>query len=144
MKFWINRMLLIGLFILVFAATATAIPVFTDGHVGGSMLLAHMVASAGLVFAMPIFAVFWLFRCVDRHASDGLERLGFWLMIVSGLLTIATVFACMLPFPSTELMEKLVKLHGYAGFAMVPALVVLLVGAARWRRRQATRSATSG
>ncbi len=144
MKFLIDRILPLGLVILIVAATATAIPVFTDGHVGGLMLLAHMMASSGLVFVMPIFALLWLVRCVDRNASSGLQRIGFWLLIVTGLLTIVTVFACMLPYPSTEQMEKLITLHGYAGFAMVPALVVLLVGIARWRRSQVTRSATPG
>jgi hypothetical protein len=140
----IERILPIALFLLVFGATATSIVVFIDGHVGGFMLLVHMVASSGLVFAMPIFALLWLFRCLDHNASGSMERWGYWLMIVTGLLTIITVFVCMLPFPSTEQMETLITLHGYAGFAMVPALVVLLIGSARWRRIRSTRSATPG
>jgi hypothetical protein len=143
MKWLIDRILPIAVLVLVAAGTATAIPVFTEGHVGGTMLLAHMVGSSGLVFVLPVFAVFWLLRCIDHRASDRMERIGFWLLIVSGLLTIATVFACMLPYPSTDQMEKLVALHGYAGFAMVPALVILLAGMARSRRAQANRSTTS-
>ncbi len=146
MKVLVDRILLVLLFVVIFAASATAaLPAFFGAdHLGGALLLAHMFSSGGLVFLLPIFALFWLFSCISSATSGALQRLGFWLLVSSGLLTIATIFACMLPYPSTEQMEQLIKLHGYAGFAMVPALFVLMIGAARWRSIQRARSSTLG
>jgi flagellar biogenesis protein FliO len=111
---------------------------------GGARRLFHMYASGALVFVLPLFALYWLFRCLNSAASGGVQRLGFWLLIITGTLTIATVFVCMLPVPSTEQMEQLIELHGYAGFAMVPALLLVVIGEYLYRRIQATRSATPG
>ena len=44
----------------------------------------------------------------------------------------------------TEVMVQLMTLHGYAGFAMVGALLLLLIGAWRWRSIQSTRASTPG
>ena len=97
-----------------------------------------------MVIALPLFVLVYLPRSISRFASGSLQRLGFWSLVVTGLVTTATVFACMLPVPSTDQMRQLIQLHGYAGFAMVPAVALLLVGASRWRRIQSTRSATPG
>lgn len=144
MRIWIDRLLLIAIIVIVAVLTATALPVLAGHHLGGTMLLLHMMASGALVFALPIAALFWLPRYLTRYASDALQRWGFWLLIATGFVTIATVFACMLPYPSTPVMHQLINWHGWAGFAMVPAVLLLLVGSLRWRRIQLTRSATPG
>ena len=145
MKPWIDRILLVFLSVIVIAATATAaMGLFSGDHLGGVILLAHTFAGGAMVVVVPMFALFWVFRCGSSITSGAIERLGFWCLIVSGLVTIATIFACMLPVPSTHQMEQLVEIHGYAGFAMVPALLLLIIGAARWRSIQRTRSETPG
>ena len=144
MTLWIDRLLLLGLLVIVVASVATAYPVFLGDHLSGKLLFAHMMASGGLVFALPVLGLWWIFRCNNPAASTRTQRLGYWLMLLTGLLTIVSMFLCMLPIPSTEQMEQLITLHGYAGLAMVPALVVLVIGFLRWRRIQLTRSATPG
>lgn len=144
MKIWIDRAFLVALVAIIFVLTVTAAPVLAGGHLGGPMLLLHMMASGALVFVLPVFAIYYLSRSISSLHSGGLERLGFWTLLVSGLMTIATMFICMMPIPATQTMQQLVELHGYAGFAMVPAVALLVLGASRWRRIQSTRSATPG
>lgn len=144
MRLWIDRIFMVALVAIIFVLTVTALPVLGGGHLGGPTLLLHMMASGALVIILPLFALFFVLRCISRLKSGGLQRLGFWLLLISGLLTIATVFLCMLPLPSTETMHQLISVHGYAGFAMVPAVVVFVLGASRWRRIQSMRSATPG
>ncbi len=144
MRLWIDRIFLVAIVAMIFVLAVTALPALGGGHLEGPMLLLHMMASGALVIVLPLFALFYLGRSLSRFKSGGLQRLGFWSLIITGLLTIVTVFVCMLPLPSTETMHELIVIHGYAGFAMVPAVVVLVLGASRWRRIQATRSATPG
>ena len=145
MRVWVDRIFLLVITILVAVLAGTALPGQLGGeHLGGLRLLAHMMASGALVFALPLFALYYLGRGISRFKSGGLQRLGFWTLILAGAVTITTMFLCMLPLPSTEQMHQLMLVHGYAGFTMVPALALLLLGAARWRRIQSTRSATPG
>ena len=144
MRTWIDRILLLGILAVVTVLTITAFPVLAGYHLGGTMLLLHMMASGALVFALPIAGILWLSRALSNADSSRMQRWGFWLLLATGFATIATVFFCMLPYPSTDTMHQLIALHGWAGFAMVPAVVLLVVGSLRWRRNQLTRSATPG
>lgn len=131
MKRWIDRILLIALAVVVAMLAGTALPVLGGGHLSGNWLLAHMTASGALVFALPVIAIGGLWRYLDVEAAGSLQRWGFWAVVLSGFLTIATVFGCMLPLPSTSDMETLIFLHRYAGWAMVPATLALLLGRRR-------------
>lgn len=142
MRNWIDLALPIAIALIVAALTLTALPALFGGHLEGTILLLHMMASGALVFGLPVFALYYLPRCLGRLTSGGAQRLGYWLVVLLGLITMATMFACMLPIPSTGQMRKLITLHGYAGFAMVPAVALLLIGVRR--RIQSTRSATPG
>ncbi|QEG42302.1 hypothetical protein [Roseimaritima ulvae] len=133
MKRWIERLLLIAVVVIVAVLTVTAVPVLGGGHLGGTWLLAHMAASGALVFVLPVFAIVGLWREIQDQATSPLQRWGFWAVVLSGLLTIATVFVCMLPLPSTSAMETLIVSHGYAGWALAVATIGLLIGC--WRRR---------
>lgn len=135
MKTWIDRICLVAVVAIVVVLTVTALPVLFGGHLEGQMLLLHMFASGALVFALPIFALLFLGRVINRTKSGGLQRLGFWTLVACGLLTIATVFMAMLPIPSTPQMHELLTVHGYAGFAMVPAAAALLFGISRYKTR---------
>ncbi len=141
---WITRILILVIALAVGVLTATSLPTLMDHHMAGRGLMLHMMAGGALVFVMPLFALFFLAQAISPARSGGLQRLGFWLLVATTLTAIASVFLCMLPLPSTEQMHELMMVHGYAGFATVPALVLLVLGALRWRRIQATRSATPG
>ena len=144
MKVWIDRILLSVILIGVVALSGSAAPWLVGGHLQGSLLLLHMMASGVLVVTLPLFALSYVWPNISSFKSGALQRLGFWLLILTGLTTIATVFLCMLPIPSSDEMRALIRVHSYAGFAMVPALALLLWGAVRWRRIQSIRSATPG
>lgn len=144
MKKWIDRILTGVVSLLVLVLVGSTIPWLSGGHLQGNALLLHMFASGAMVVVLPLLAFSAVWPNISRFKSGGLQRLGFWLLMLTGLATIATVFVCMLPIPSTEQMRELMRAHGYAGFAMLPALLLLIAGAARWRRIHSTRSATPG
>lgn len=131
----------VGLLILVVAVlTATAIPSLAGEHLHGNRLLVHMMASGGLVIGLPILSLVLLGRMLSPGPDTSLGfRLGWLASVATGLVTMASVFACMLPIASTETMHQLVSVHGYAGFAMVPATVLLAAGFWKVRRMQSTR-----
>ena len=114
--------------VLVGAAFATSLPALSGERIQGRLLLLHMVAGSGLVFTLPIFAVTWLLRCIDVQRSRWLECFGYLIVILGGLVSIITVFICMLPIPSTSQMHELMTLHKYAGWLTVPAVLALLIG----------------
>ncbi len=144
MKAWLDRFAIAVLTVIVTILAVTAWPTLFGGHLEGNALLLHMMASGALVGLFPLFSLYYVGRSISRYKSGSIERFGFWTLLVAGLVTIASVFLCMLPIASTDQMHELIKIHGYAGFAMVPALVLLIIGASRWRRIQSTRSATPG
>lgn len=140
----IDQILLIGIAAVTAILTLTAIPVLFGGHLEGLPLLVHMMASGALVIGLPLLALWQVGNSISQHRSGAMQRWGFWLLMLTGVITIASIFACMLPVPPTEQMHALLDVHGYAGFAMVPALALLFAGTSRWRRIQSTRSATPG
>ena len=141
---WLNRILLIVISVVVATLTLTSLPTFFEEHMEGQRLMIHMMAGGTLVFALPLFGMLFLGRVISPTRSTGLQRLGFWLLIVGALVAITSVLLCMMPLLSTEQMERWMSVHGYAGLATVPGLLLLVIGGVRWRRMQATRSATPG
>mgnify|MGYP003662959601 CR=1 FL=1 len=140
----LHTLFLITILLVVLLLTATAVPSLQGQPLGGIALLVHMMASGVLVFALPIYGIVFLWRHIDVRVASAMQRTGFWLVLVTGLATTATVFACMLPIASTETMHELIRWHGYAGFAMVPAVALLVWGVSRSRRIKSIRSATPG
>ena len=134
MKLMIDRVMLAVLVIVVAVLVVTSIPFLSGQSLEGRMLRVHMMASGVLVVGLPIFALAWTLRVINRAASGSIQRIGFWLVLVTGLMTTATMFVCMLPIASTTEMKSLMHWHGYFGFAMIPATVVLLLGSWKWRR----------
>jgi hypothetical protein len=144
MHYWIMRMLVIVITVAVGILALTALPFWVDEHMEGQRLKNHMLASGALVVGLPLLAIFGMPGASRQAASVAVHQLGYWLLILTGLVTMTTMFLCMLQVPSTEQMHQLIEVHGYAGFATVPAVVLLIVGMVRSRRIQATRSATPG
>jgi len=140
----LETLCLLGLAVSVAALTITSLPSLGGSHLGGNLLLAHMMSSGVLVFTLPLLALLWIGRIVGSGDASSSQKLGFWATIVTGFLTIVTVFLCMLPIPSTETMHTLVALHSYAGFAMVPAAVLFFISAWQSRRMNSMRSSTPG
>ncbi|TWU42003.1 hypothetical protein [Novipirellula artificiosorum] len=140
----IERLCLVGLIASVVILTLTALPSLGGSHLGGNVLLVHMMSSGVLVFVLPMIAVLWLARGRAIGPARTVETVGFWAMILMGLVTIASVFIIMLPITSTETMHQLVNVHRYAGFATVPAVVLFVAGVLRYRRMHSIRSTTPG
>lgn len=125
---WIDRLLITALLVIVAILTITSLPVLAGGHLGGKWLLAHMMASGAMVFALPAFGIAGLIRMLKKTQVPAPRKIGYWCLLVTGFFTIATVFFCMLPIPSTDQMHGLIFWHGLAGFAMAAAAVVFLIG----------------
>ncbi|MDA9856762.1 hypothetical protein N9D23_01455 [Rubripirellula sp.] len=144
MKMFVDRLLLLSLMLVVLALLATSAATLWGEALGGSTLMLHMTAGGALVVGMPLVALWFLRRGVIRQAANAMLRCGYWLTILTATATIITVFLCMLPLPSTDQMNELMELHGYAGFAMVPAVALFSLAVVRSRRMKLTRSATPG
>lgn len=128
MSAWIDRFLLFALLVVVAALAVTSVPSLRGQTLGGGVLLAHMMASGVLVIGLPVFALAFLRYFSPQRPTSGVQHLGYLATVATGLMTIVTVFLCMLPIPSTHQMHELMSIHGWAGFAMIPAIAVLLVG----------------
>jgi hypothetical protein len=139
-KIWIDRLLLLAVVVILLVSVAGLIPWLTGSHLEGWTLMLHMGTGGALVSLLPLFALSCQWRMVGDAGSNLAERIGFWGLILTGLLTIVTVFLCMLPLMSTEQMRQSMVIHTYAGFAMVPALAVLLIG---WLRTGRSKSQSS-
>ena len=146
---WIDRILMTALVIVVGLLAATALPFLSGKPLEGDILLMHMLVSGALVIGLPILAIAFLRYLLPSTLTSPSEILasdpeiegpknsrfgrsvfqfGYLTTVLTGLLTIATVFACMLPVPSTEQMHTLIWAHGWAGFAMIPGVLFLLIG----------------
>ena len=112
MKTLIDKILLIGIAAVTAVLVLTAIPVLAGGHLEGKLLLIHMFASGALVIGLPLLALWQVGRSISRHKSGSMQRWGFWLLMLTGVITIASIFACMLPLPPTEQMRDLLDVHG--------------------------------
>jgi hypothetical protein len=141
---WISRILLTVIILMTGMLVVTASTWLADGPIAGRRLIGHMIAGGGLVTVLPLFGLLFLHRAVVREQSTRLERFGYWAMILASLATIGSVFVCMLPILSSEQMRSSMGIHGYAGFAMVPGLLLLLIGRLHWRRMNSIRSSTPG
>ena len=140
MSVWIARILLAALILVVVALTVTSLPSLGGQALLGQALLAHMMASGFLVIGLPIFAIAFLRHFSARQPTSGLQNWGVLATIATGWLAIVTVFLCMLPIPSTHQMHVLMSAHGWAGFAMIPAIIVLLLGVRSTRSASHPRS----
>ncbi|WP_153557360.1 hypothetical protein [Roseimaritima sediminicola] len=134
----LNALLLIALVLIVAVLAITAVPALGDGHLGGQMLMAHMAVSGALVLLLPVFAVWSLVRYLDPGRSTRLARWGFWTVVLTGVATIGTVFVCMLPVLGTDAMHAMIHWHGLAGWTMLPATALLVLGS--FKKRGAARS----
>lgn len=140
MSVWIDRSLLAALLVVVAGLAVTASGTLVGEPLGGETLLAHMMFSGVLVVGLPVFAVVFLRHLTKTTGSSSLQACGYLATVAAGMATIATVFCCMLPIPSTDQMHALMAFHGWFGFAMIPAVGVLLIGTRLTRSTSRHRS----
>ncbi|MDA8743819.1 hypothetical protein N9N28_04210 [Rubripirellula amarantea] len=138
MSIWIDRVLTAGLLVIIALLTITAIPVIGGGHLEGRWLLAHMMASGAMVFVLPAFGITGLVRAVRSERFPKIRRAAFWIILVAGFFTIATVFLCMLPLPSTDQMHQLIFWHAFAGFVTTASAILFTLGLVMSRRTETT------
>jgi heme/copper-type cytochrome/quinol oxidase subunit 1 len=98
------------------------------GPLHGNTLMFHMMVSGAMVFSLPVFALVWLPQMLDFEYRGLVLRAGFWLLLATGFVTIATMFVSMLPIAGTDDLHQLISIHGYAGFVCVAATALFAVG----------------
>jgi hypothetical protein len=130
---WVHRGFVFVITLVTVILTVTAIPSGDSSHLGDESLLLHMLASGVLVFALPLYGILFLSGVLDRSSTTTSHRWGHWLVLLCGWLTILTMLICMYPIASTDSMTTLMHWHGYAGFAMVPSVILWLYGMTRSR-----------
>lgn len=126
MRRFVQRAAFWLMLVAVFVSVLTSLPTWFDGHLGGYRLMVHMMASGLIVAALPVYAILrWSEWWTDVPRGVG-EPIAFWTMIVFGFLTIASMFACMLPVASTSMMRELIDLHGWFGSVLAIAVIAHL------------------
>ncbi|MEM6473463.1 MAG: hypothetical protein AAF802_28145 [Planctomycetota bacterium] len=139
MSVWIDRFLLLSLLVIVVILTITSVSALGGEPLGGNELLAHMMASGVLVVGLPVFAIAAI-RHLPKKDTSTTQGIGVLLTITTGLLSIVTVFLCMLPIASTDQMHTLIKAHRWAGLSMIPSVAILMLGMTFTRSASRPRS----
>ncbi|MEM0925308.1 MAG: hypothetical protein AAGJ83_04660 [Planctomycetota bacterium] len=139
MALWIDRFVLVALIVVIVVLTVTSVSAFGGEPLAGDQLLGHMMASGVLVVGLPVFAIAFL-RHFPKPESSWTLRVGVMLTIATGLGSMATVFLCMLPIPSTDEMHLLIGVHRWVGLGMIPAAGLVIVGVSLKRSASRPRS----
>lgn len=127
MRKFIRRVCFLALLVAVVISVITSLPTWFGGHFGGYRLLIHMMGSGVIVVTLPLYAILRWTDWLTDIPSGRAEPIAFWTMIVFGFLTIASMFACMMPIASTGTMRELIDLHGWLGTVMAIAVVANLL-----------------
>ncbi|TWU55099.1 hypothetical protein [Rubripirellula reticaptiva] len=122
---------LIAIVVATIVLVVTALPTLAGGHLADARLMVHMMASGVVVTLLPVYAIARLMPSSRGLLDSPVQRAALQCLLLFGLLTIATMFVCMLPIASTHTMETLVSLHGWAGYAL--AIATAWVGIAALR-----------
>ncbi|MEM6777242.1 MAG: hypothetical protein AAF670_06270 [Planctomycetota bacterium] len=123
----LERLAMAVVVLATLALLITSIPWTRGEELHGMWLMAHMGASGLFVVGLPLQAV--LFIALQRAIPTlhELEKTLIHSLFVLGLLTIGTMFACMLPIAATDQLRTLIQLHGWIGISVVVLLVVIVV-----------------
>ncbi|MGB7323367.1 MAG: hypothetical protein WBD31_00745 [Rubripirellula sp.] len=125
---------LIAIVVATIVLVVTALPTLVGGHLADTRLLTHMMASGVVVTLLPVYAIARLMPSSRGLLDSPVQRAALRCLLLSGLLTIATMFLCMLPIASTDTMKTLISLHGWAGYALAIATAWVGVAALRGAR----------
>ena len=132
---WLVYLVLIGSTAVLGGTSLYSI--LPEGHMRGWMLWLHLGAAGAFVVALLLVAVMWAAPC-DMCASSGgppdqrpvrfptLTRLSFWLFVVAGTVSLASMLLAMLTVTGTEGIELAFEIHRYSGLAVIAAAVLHL------------------
>lgn len=126
---WITRSIYALYVVLIIALAATGLgSILRWGHMSGYALLLHVAAAGGFVFLMVAIAVLYLPATANVTVGrDGQYdrwwaiRWSAWALVLSSLVTAATMLVSMLPLLDTTGLLQMAMLHRYAGLAVVMA-----------------------
>ena len=127
---WLARLALPVFWALVLVLAATSFgAILIQGHMFGYTLLAHLSAAGAFVFVLLIVTPLSLFHGSSGSRGMGanrwwLVRWSAWTMILSSVLTAATMFVSMLPILGTNELLEAIALHRFAGLLVVIASLV--------------------
>ena len=119
------------------AATAFA-GVLRTGAMHGWVLWGHTVAAGAFVVALPLTALLWGPRNLPGHrppaatgpgtnsgsspapaiAFSPLSKLAYWLVLLTGWATLATMVPNMMPWLGTPDLLRMIELHRWAGLGL--------------------------
>ncbi len=134
-RFW-EKLLYAGLLFSVVGSAGTAFwAMFTEGHLSGWLLFAHLGVSPALAVVLPLLAITWahscrLFQTSPLPDTQGttprftrLTRFTFWLIMLAGLVTLASIVASMLFVPA-EYQKLVITIHAYSALALVALIII--------------------
>lgn len=118
--------------------------VIPAGHMEGWLLWAHLGAAGGFVVVLAAAAVMWAEASrfgparspeprghsehPDREAAAPrfarLTRISFWVLLLAGTITLATMLLGMTSALGTEQIRTMIDIHRYSGLAVVVAAAV--------------------
>ena len=129
-------MIVIARAILIATITGVALTALTgygghllDDHPSGWVLLAHMAASPLVLLGLAAVALLW----GRRHRFDadndvaGVTKLLFWVFLICGLASAASMLAAMLPVFGYIGQDRLLIIHEWSGIGLIAAGVLYCV-----------------
>lgn len=113
---WLARVVRLGLLagVLILGLTAFG-TVLTEGAMHGYPLMIHTAAGGAVTVALVLFGCLW---AGPRRATGASIRATFWLVILLGFGTAASMLASMFPLYGTETLERLLDVHRWCGLAL--------------------------
>ncbi len=142
---WWSRLVYLGTVTGVAILGATSIyAVLAHGHMEEWFLLVHLTGAGMFTACLALVALtfahrnrFGHGRIASNHEHNelseadtitapfgGFAKLTFWLILLTGLLTAATMLFSMLPIMGTHEMEQMLTIHRYAGLALVVVTIM--------------------
>ena len=134
-RVWVGRLASVAWWLLVIdvvVLAVTAVPFFLGHELHGLGLIAHMMASGVMVGLLPVVAATYWWRADSPEASAApaaspIVQSLFAAVMVTGWVTVATMFLVMIPIASTGGMHEIVRVHGWIGYVTTGLVLVLAV-----------------
>lgn len=132
-----QRLIWVAMFIGTVIAAVTAIPwVMARGSpIGGWVLILHCLAAPVFAIGMALVALLWAGSYMGGRCAGGCT---FWLMLLSGLITIFSIAFTMTPLFGTADQHVLLVVHRWSSLALFFFMVLhagRVFGAMRAARR---------
>jgi len=121
--------------VLVFTSFVS---IWRHGAMHGWNLWIHLGAAGAFTVSLALIAITWAgaaistFEAISKPAGEVPERFSvltagsFWLAIISGTISLATMLASMVPLLGTSQIELMIEIHRYSGLVLAAAVVLHL------------------